>query len=317
MAGRRHGRCVVETSNEDKVLFPRDGITKGALIDYYERVADRILPHLRARPLVVQRFPDGIGAPGFYQKQVSGHLPDWITTARVRLRGAGGTQELAVCDRKATLAWLANQACITLHPWLSRADRPNRPDLLVVDLDPPGDAFEPARHAALWVRALFDDLGLPSFPKLTGSRGVHVVVPLDRRADFDAVRAFARDAMALLAARHPDAVTLMQRKAKRRGRLYLDVGRNAWAQTAVAPYAVRALPGAPVAVPLAWEELERKGIGARDYSVRNVFRRLAQHEDPWAGMRRHASSLDAARRRLDRLRDAARLARRSSRPMDT
>jgi bifunctional non-homologous end joining protein LigD len=306
MGRSRHGRRGVETSNEDKVLFPRDGITKGELIDYYARVADHILPHLRARPLVVQRFPDGIGAPGFYQKQVGRDLPAWVTTTRVRVRGRGGTQTLAVCDRKATLAWLANRACIALHPWLSRTDRPDHPDLLVIDLDPPGDAFEPARRAALRVRALLDDLGLASFPKLTGSRGVHVVVPLDRRAGFDAVRGFARDAMALLAARHPDAVTLAQRRAKRRGRLYLDVGRNAWAQTAVAPYAVRALPGAPVAVPLAWEELERRGIGARDYTVRNVFRRLAQREDPWADMRRHAASLGPARRRLDRLRDAAR-----------
>jgi bifunctional non-homologous end joining protein LigD len=301
VGARRYGRISFETSNEDKVLFGDAGVTKGDLVAYYERVADRILPHLRDRPLVMQRFPDGIGGEGFYQKQVGGYFPDWIETVRVEVRGSGGDQELAVCANQATLAYLANQACVALHPWLSRTDRLDHPDLLVVDLDPVRDDFESARRAALRLRDLLDELGLPGFPKLTGSKGIHVAVPLDRRADFDAVRDFARSAAELLAARHPDDLTVEQRKEKRKGRLYVDVGRNAYGQTAVAPYSVRALPGAPVAIPLAWEELERGGIGPRDYTVKNVFRRLGQRRDPWAGLRRRAHSLEPARRRLERL----------------
>ncbi|MGD8396890.1 MAG: ATP-dependent DNA ligase, partial [Candidatus Eiseniibacteriota bacterium] len=215
---RSYGRRSVATSNEDKVLFKSAGLTKGALIDYYERVADRILPYLRERPLVLQRFPDGIGDTGFYQKQVGDHFPDWITT--VRVRRSGGHQELVVCDRKATLGYLADQACITLHPWLSRVDRLDHPDLMVIDLDPSGRDFEPARRAALRVRRLLDELELVGYPKLTGAHGVHVVVPLDRSEDFDAVRAFARGAMELLAARYPRELTTEQRRDKRRGRLY-------------------------------------------------------------------------------------------------
>jgi len=302
---RRYGRRVVETSNEDKVLFPDPGLAKGDLIDYYERAAEHILPHLRERPLVLERYPDGIDAEGFYQKQVEAHFPDWIPRVRVRKGAEGGAehQELAVCNGRAALAWLANQACVTLHPWLSRTDRPERPDLLVVDLDPPGAEFAPAREAAHRVRELLEELGLPSWAKLTGSSGVHVVVPLDRGEGFDAVRELAREAMELLARRHPETLTTEQRKAKRRGRVYLDVGRNARAQTAVAPYAVRPLPGAPVAVPVDWDELRSGDLDARSYTVSNVFRRLGQRRDPWTGMRRRARGLGPARRRLARLRE--------------
>jgi len=301
MSTRGYGRRTVETSNEDKVLFPRSGITKGDLIDYYERIAHHMLPHLRDRPLVLQRFPDGIRKEGFYQKQVGKHFPAWITRACVDVASSGGTQELVVCNGTATLAYLADQACITFHPWLSRRDDLDRPDLLVIDLDPPKGDFEAARTAALRVRDLFDELTLPSYPKLTGSEGIHVAVPLDRSGDFDSVRTFARAAMSLLASRHPEELTTEQRKNKRHGRLYLDAGRNAYAQTAVALWSVRPLAGAPVAVPLAWKDLERPGIGPRDYTVKNVFRRITNRPDPWDGFRRRARSIARAHERLELL----------------
>ncbi|MEZ5065929.1 MAG: non-homologous end-joining DNA ligase [bacterium] len=299
---RSYGRRSVETSREDKILFPAAGLTKGALIDYHERIAEHLLPHVRERALVLRRFPDGIRAEGFYQKQVGDHFPDWIATVPVDVDTATGKQELTVARGKATLAYLANQATVSLHPWLSRRDRLRHPDLLVVDIDPPGRAFEPARRAALRVRDLFEELGVVSFPKLTGSRGVHVVAPLDRSDDFDAVRAFARAAMDFLASRHDAELTTEQRKGRRGGRVYLDVARNAYGQTAVAPWSVRARSGAPVAAPVAWEDLEHPGIGARDFTVKNVFRRIARRADPWAGIRRRARSLRAPRERLDRLR---------------
>lgn len=288
----------IELSNPDKVLFPDAGITKGDLVDYYESVADAMLPHLRRRALVLQRFPDGIVGEGFYQKQAGDYFPSWIQTTRVS-KADGSQQDLVVCDKRATLAYLANQACITLHAWLCRKDRPDHPDQLVVDLDPPGEDFAAVRSAARWLRALLEqELELPTFVKVTGSRGLHVAVPLDRSEGFDAVRGFARDVSSLLAARHPDALTTEQRKSKRRGRLYLDVGRNAYAQTAVAPYAVRAKPGAPVAAPIDWDELDTDGLHARTFTVRNVLRRLGQRDDPWKGISRRARSLKRARRRL-------------------
>lgn len=299
---RNYGPDSFGTSNLDKVLFPEAGITKGELIAYYERMADLLLPHLAGRPLVMQRFPDGIEEEGFYQKQVGEHFPDWIPTVKIALRSEDRSQDLVVCDKQSTLAYLANQACITLHPWLSRIDRLDHPDLLIVDLDPPDGRFEPVRRAALQVRALLDDLDLPSFAKLTGSKGIHVVVSLDRSADFRTVRTFARAAMQLLAARHRDTLTTEQRKDKRHGRLYLDVDRNAYGQTAVAPYAVRPLPNAPVATPVDWTEVHREDLGPRDYTLQNIAHRLAQRDDPWSNLRQRAHALGPARERLDRLR---------------
>jgi bifunctional non-homologous end joining protein LigD len=300
MSRRRFGRYTVDASNEQKVLFPDDGITKGDLMDYYETIAPRILPWLRDRPLVLQRFPDGIEEEGFYQKQVAQHFPDWITTVRVE-KAEGDTQDLVVCDKKATLVHLANLGCVTLHPWLCRTDRLDHPDQLIVDLDPPSDDFGAVRAAARACRELFDELELPTFLKTTGSKGVHIVVPLDRKADFDSVRDFAREAMDVLADRRPDTLTTEIRKNKRRGRLFLDVARNAYAQTAVAPYSVRPLPGAPVATPIDWDELD--DVDARTFRIANVTERRG---DPWRGMARRAHGLGPARRRLARLRDRER-----------
>jgi len=300
MTRRRYGRYGFESANEDKIFFPDAEICKGGVIDYYERIADLLLPHLRDRPLVLQRFPDGIEEEGFYQKQIGSHFPHWIDTVRVELRSTGDSQTLVVCNKKATLAYLADQGVLTLHPWLSRRDRLDHPDLLVIDLDPPAGRFEPARQAALHLRKLLGELELPGFPKLTGSTGIHVVVPLDRRADFDTVRDFAARAMSLLEARHPDELTTAQRKVDRGDRVYLDVGRNAYGQTAVAPWSLRPLRKAPIAAPVAWSDLERPGIGPRDYTLQNVFRRIAQREDPWAKLRRRRRSLDRALELLSR-----------------
>jgi len=297
MGRRRYGPYTIDTSHEDKILFPDLGLTKGELVDYYDAVAEAMLPHLRGRALALQRFPDGIDADGFYQKQVGAHFPEWIETTRVA-KADGGHQDLVVCANRATLVYLADQATITLHPWLSRCDRPDHPDRLIFDLDPADDDFAAVRAAAGHVRALLAELGLPCFAMLTGSRGLHVVVPLDRSEPFDAVRGFARDVAGRLAARHPCTLTTEQRKARRGGRLYLDVGRNAWAQTAVAAYSVRARAGAPVAAPIDWGELGERGLDARRWTVRNVLRRLGQRDDPWKGLARRGRSLAAARRRL-------------------
>src|SRR5919108_4676453 len=303
------GRRIVEVSNAGKVLYPGDGITKGELVDYYRQVAGRMLPHLRGRPVAMERYPDGIEGERIFQKDVPGYFPGWID--RVKVHKEGGTLQQVVCEQAATLVYLANQACITPHVFLSRTERLDHPDQLIFALDPAGDDFEGARRAALALRSLLEELGLPSFPKTTGGKGVHVTVPLDRRADFDTVRRFARDVAAVLAARHPDRLTTEQQKRNRKGRLYLDVMRNAYAQTAVPPYAVRARPGATVATPLDWNEVEDPSLRPAAFTIRSVLARF-EDTDPWKDLRRRGRSLSRARRRLDALAGdgGARLSRR-------
>ncbi len=299
MTRRTFGQYQFESTHEDRVLFPDCGITKGALIDYYSRIASTMVPHLRDRPLTMHRFPDGLEGEDFFQKTAPDYFPDWV--ARVRVETAEGVQDQVLCQNAATLAYLAQQGCITPHVWLSRRDRLDCPDQMVIDLDPPDDDFELVRRAAFRYRELLDELKLPSCVKTTGSRGIHVLVPLDRRSGFDEVRAFARRMADILAARFPEELTTEQRKNKRAGRLYLDTGRNAYGQTAVAPYAVRPLPQAPVATPITWDELGQHDLHSRTYTIRNIFRRLGQRGDPWGAIRRHGRSLSAARHRLDQL----------------
>lgn len=300
---RRYGRYSVDTSNEDKVLFPDCGLTKGELIDYYESVSEHFVRHASDRPLTMQRFPDGIDAGGFFQKQIGNYFPDWIERASVRI--SEGRQQQVVCNNQATLAYLANQACVTAHLFSSRVDRLDTPDRLTIDLDPPGDAFDVVRQAALRCRRMFDELGLSSFVKTTGSRGLHVVVPLRREEGYDRIRDFAGQFAAMLTSRYPQELTTEQRKAKRRGRLFVDIGRNAYAQTAVAPYSVRALPGAPVAMPIEWPELEDGALHARSFDVGNVLRRIEENGDAWRGLGRSAQSLSGPRQRLESMSSTA------------
>lgn len=266
----RAGRRSLDIHRPDKVLFPAEGdgkgYTKGDLVAYYRAVAPFMLPHLRGRPLMLERHPDGIDGPRFMQKNVPEHYPDWIK--RVEVSKEGGTVTHLVCDDAATLVFLADQACITPHRWLSRAGQPHRPDRLVFDLDPStGDDFAAVREAALLLGELLDELRLPSAPMTTGSRGLHLVVPLDGHQDFDDVRGFAKDVADQLADAHPDRLTTAARKKDRGERLYLDVQRNGYAQTAVAPFAVRAKPGAPVAVPISWDQLDDPDLDARRWTI--------------------------------------------------
>ncbi|MFE5486128.1 non-homologous end-joining DNA ligase [Streptomyces sp. NPDC056527] len=294
---RASGRTV-EIKRADKEMFPDDGITKADLAEYYRAVARRMLPQLRGRPLMLERHPKGIADGRFMQKDTPEHFPDWIR--RAELPKEGGTVAYPVCDDVATLLYFVDQACVTPHRWLSRADRPDHPDRLVFDLDPSGDDFQQVREAAVLVYGLLDELELPSALMTTGSRGLHVVVALDRRAGFDDVRAFARDTAEVLAERHPDRLTTAARKQSRKGRLYLDVQRNAYGQTSVVPYTVRALPGAPVATPISRIELDDPQLTSRRWTLSTIGERLDE-DDPWQEPLRRGRSLAAARRRLAKL----------------
>jgi bifunctional non-homologous end joining protein LigD len=294
------GGRTIEAGNLDKVIFPDAGITQGDLVAYYRRMAARMLPYLEGRPLTMQRFPNGIQNEGFYQRKAADYFPEWITRAWVQVEGKDEKQPQVICDSEATLVYLVDQGLITPHIWLSRVDKLEYPDKLIFDLDPPDNDFAPVRKAAQALRALLADLGLAVFVMTTGSRGAHVVAPLDRSADFDSVREFARDVAQVVAQQHPERFTVEMRKNKRQGRLFLDYLRNAYGQNGVAPYAVRARPGAPVATPLDWEELAGADLHAQSYTVENIFRRLGQREDPWEEMMRHARPLDPARNQLKR-----------------
>jgi len=286
----------IEISNPEKVLFPRDEITKAELAAYYEEIAGTMLPHLRDRAVTMHRFPDGIRQEGFIQKDVPEYFPEWIKT--VTVRKARGSVTHVVVDRAATLVYLADQACITPHVCLSRVDRPHHPDRLIFDLDPSGRTFDPVVAGARALREALEAIDLVPYLMTTGSRGLHVVVPLDRSADFDTARALARRVAASVADQAPDRFTVEQRKEKRRGRVYLDTMRNAYAQTAVTPYAVRALPGAPVAVRLEWAELSRLAA-PQPYTIKTIARRLARKGDPWKDIGRRARAIREAEQRLD------------------
>ena len=282
----------IEIPRPEKELFA-DGTTKGDLATYYADVARRMLPHLRDRVVSMQRFPDGVEAGGFYEKRVPGHFPDWVRRARVDTDD--GSQEQVVVQDARTLAYLAGQACITPHTWLSRVERPTRPDQMVFDLDPSVDDLAAVRRATRLTGDLLGELGLPAYLKTTGSRGYHVVVPLRAELDFDEVRDVAHRVAALLARREPDLLTVEQRTSERGDRVFVDYLRNGYGQTAVPPYAVRARERPSVATPIPWDDLGR--VRPDQYTVG----RPRRGADPWQGMRRRATGLRRARQRLDRL----------------
>lgn len=292
----RAGRRTVEVTRPDKVLFP-PRLTKADLAGYYQAVAEVMLPHLAQRPLNLERYPDGIDGHRIIQQHASSHFPEWV--GRFTVQARKGQVEHVVAGDPATLVYLAGQACITLHRWLSRTDQLDRPDLLVVDLDPSTDRPADVRRAALIFGALLRELGLDPWAMTTGSRGYHVVVPLRRTADFDTVREFARGLAELATRREPRLLTNEQRTAKREGKILVDVMRNAYGQTSVAPYSVRARPKAPVATPLHWGELENSKTTASRWTIATLPERINRDGDPWSELTRTRQTLTSARERLE------------------
>ncbi len=276
------GGRKIEVSNTDKIFFPDDGITKGEVVEYYDQIGETMLPHVIERPLTLHRFPDGIDSEGFFQKNTPDYFPDWIT--RETLEKEGGSVVYPVCTELATLVYIADQGCITPHVWLSRVDRPFEPDRMIFDLDPPEGSEDIGllHDAVRAVKGLLDDLDIPSFLMTTGSTGYHVFVPLDRSDDFDVVRDLSHRLAGMVVERFPDSTTVKQRKKQREGRVFVDYLRNSYAQTTVAPYSLRALPRAPAATPIEWDELGDSE--PRRWGMGNILRRLGQIDDPWQGL---------------------------------
>ncbi len=289
-ASIRCGRRTIAISHPDKVMFAAAGLTKIDLARHYERVGGLMAPLLRDRPLTFQVFPDGIDGDGFYMKSVPRHFPAWIARTKVAKRG-GSLVQVAGADA-ATLVYLAGQNMVTPHAWLSRADRPREPDRLILDFDPsPGAGFAAVRAAARSAGERLRDAGLVPFAMVTGSRGIHVVCPLRRGHDFGTVHGFARALAELMVADDPKHLTLEWRKADRGARIYVDVNRINYAQHAVAPYGVRARPTAPVAMPIAWDELSDRWLAPDRWTVGNCGARIADAGNPWQGIGRRARAL--------------------------
>jgi bifunctional non-homologous end joining protein LigD len=294
----------VKLSSPERVLFPEDGITKGDLFSYYDRVAPAILPHLRDRPFTMKRYREGIGAPGFFQKQAPKGMPSWIPTRRFTTHPReGGAREVdfPLVNSKEALLWMVQMHCIDMNAWYSRVDKPARPDYVVFDLDPPDepDGFELAIQVAHLIRELLDELELPGYVKTSGADGIHVLAPIQRRAGFDDTYAFAEAASRLLEERHPGLVTTEWLKKKRSGVL-VDHRQNGWGKTIASVYSVRPKPGAPVSTPLRWDELT-PGVRPRDFTMDVVLDRVARLGDLYAPVLDDPRAFGAAAKRLARL----------------
>lgn len=266
---------TMEVSNADKVLYPDDGITKGEVVAYYEAVAEVMVPQLKGRPLTLERYPDGIGTKGFMQKNASKHFPASIE--RVEVPKDGGTTNHPLCDSTDDLIYLANQGTITFHIWTARLPHLERPDRLVLDLDP-AEGAEPPREAARAARQVLEDIGLTSGLMTTGSSGYHVVAPIDPDHDYDVVGEASRLLAGVIAVRHPEETTTEFRKAARERRVFVDWLRNRWAQSVVSSWSLRPRPGAPVAMPITWDELATTEPAR--WKLNEAPDRMAE-PDPW------------------------------------
>ena len=294
-------RVDVKLSSADRVLFPDDGVTKGDLFAYYERIAPVLVPHLRDRPFTMKRFREGLAGPGFFQKQAPKGMPSWIPTRRFTTHPReGGAREVdfPLVNSAEALLWMVQMHCIDMNAWYSRVDKPDKPDYVVFDLDPPEepDGFTQAIRVAHLVRGLLDELELPGYVKTSGADGIHVLAPIERRATFDATYAFAEAASRLLEQRHPGEVTTEWLKKKRRGVL-VDHRQNGWGKTIASVYSVRPKPGAPVSTPLLWDELT-PDVTPQRFTMEAVLARVERLGDLYTDVLEAKRPLGAAAKRL-------------------
>ena len=291
---RQYGPYTVETSSEDKILYSDDGFSKADVLDYYSDIYELMQPHLSDRCLTLERYPDGIDQDGFYQQKRGQHFPEFVGSRRLETADGSDTIDHIIASNRAALVYLADQAALTLHGWLSTVDRADNPDRVVFDLDPSDESdFDTVILCARRLREQLTDAGLVPYVMTSGSRGLHVLAPLDQSMSFDETRGFARSISTRISEQEPDRITTEQRKASRKGRMYIDINRNAYGQTSVLPYSLRARSGAPAATPLDWDELDRPDLTPQRFGLSNIRKRLGQRADPFRGfakMRRRPRS---------------------------
>jgi bifunctional non-homologous end joining protein LigD len=287
----------VRLSSADRVLFPGDGVTKGDLFEYYGAVAPVLVPHLRDRPFTMKRWREGITGGSFFQKQAPKGIPDWIPTRRFTTHPReGGSREVdfPLVNSREALLWMVQMHCIDMNAWYSRVDKPDRPDFVLFDLDPPDGDFPLCVRAALLVRDALEELELRAYVKTSGSEGIHVLVPITRRYDFGETHGFAEAVSKRLAERNPGVVTTEWLKRKRDGVL-VDYHQNGQGKTIASAYSVRPKPGAPVSTPLAWEELT-PALDPSSFTMSTVIRRVEEHGDLFEPVLGGGQSLGAALR---------------------
>ena len=292
---------MITITHPDKILFPDNGVTKGELAAYYEMIAPIMVPHMRARPVTMERYHRGIGAPGFFQKDVSKGFPQWLE--RIEVPKKNGTVHHPLVTDTRSLVWLANQNCITPHVWTSRAPDLYYPDICVFDLDPSEDNPAQLKAATFQLRDFLAELGLPSWLKTSGSKGFHIVVPLDGKSNMGEVAGFAHTVGALLVRRDPDNLTQEFHKVDRGRRILVDTGRNGYSATFAAAYAVRAKPGAPVSAPCTWDEFQRGDTGPQSFTLRSMAARIEAVGDVWADLRKRRRSLKRAIAQLQKMKN--------------
>jgi bifunctional non-homologous end joining protein LigD len=298
----RKGSRELRLSNLDKPFWPEEGITKGDLLQYYQAVADVLVPHLKERPFTMRRYPDGATGKAFFQKDAPKHMPEWIPRYRalVSTREKGGGKkwvEFPLVNDELALLWMVNMGCIDMNTWYSRIDKPDRPDFVLFDLDPtPEVPWSQTVEVALILKELLDALELESFPKTSGGKGFHILVPVDRRSTFEDTRRFAEHVAGAVARTHPKLATTEWSKAKRRGVL-IDANQNGEGKTIASVYSVRPKPGAPVSTPLTWDEVNDK-LNPSIYTMAVVLERVRQHGDLYAGVLTTRQSLSKALKRL-------------------
>lgn len=276
----------VEITNEDKILFPKSKIRKIDIIQYYRKISKKMLPLMKDRPISMFRYPNGIHKEHFVQKNISDYFPDWILAKSVQ-RKEKTNINMMICNNEESLVYLANQACITPHLWLSQIDHLQKPDRMIFDLDPPKDQFSLVVQGAKELKKILEkNFHLHAFVMTTGSKGVHILVPIKPELEFKTIRSFAKKIATLLVEKNPDQYTIEPRKEKRKKKLFIDYLRNGYAQTAVAPYAVRALEKAPVATPIRWSELTPH-LKIESLNIKTVLRR----KNPWENMQSKALSI--------------------------
>lgn len=272
------GKYSIEITHADKILFGTS-ITKLDLVNYYKDVAPYMIPHVKNRPLMMHRYPNGINGKKFYQKNTPAYFPDWIETQKVALKERTGFTDFVVCQNTATLVYLASQAVITPHIWLSKIDNLHYPDKMIFDLDASAEFFKQICQVALKLSDILIQLGTRPYVMTTGSRGLHVFISLDRTLDFKESKATANNIAKILMQELPNLTTQEIRKAERGNKIFIDTLRNEFGSTSVAPYGVRAHPKAPVATPLDWDELNEKNLISQTYNISNIFDRLSKTGD--------------------------------------
>lgn len=280
---------TIALSNLDKIWFPRSKITKGNIIEYYALMAKYQMPIIKNHLLTMQRYPDGIKGEAFYQKNANEYFPSWIKTEAVT-KSEGGKVNYVIATNEATIVYLVNQATLTPHYWLSKYTNLHVPDRIILDLDPSVKNFARIKAAALLLKDICDDFDLPCYVMTTGSRGMHIYIPLKPIHTFDEVSVVASYLAKQMMRENPEEFTLEVRKEKRGTNIFIDTLRNRYNATAVVPYSVRAYENAPVAMPLWWDELDKK-LTAQTFTITDAYDHIKQAGNPWKTMSKNAVSL--------------------------